>query len=85
MTGEIESNEIIVDDAAATGQQNDADSSQENEGSFFERLLVRLGGGGPDQKVDTDGYVLGFDLRILEKTVMGLSLLPMSLEALERP
>jgi hypothetical protein len=46
-------------------------------------LLIRLRGGGPDQEIDTDGYVMGFDLRVLEKTVMGLSLLPMSLEALD--
>jgi hypothetical protein len=83
MTGEIESNEIIIDDVAATGQQNDADSSQENESSCFERLLVRLRGGGPHQEIDSDGYVMGFDLRVLEKTVMGLSLLPMSLEGLD--
>jgi cytohesin len=83
MAGETESNKSIVDDATATGQQNDADSSQENQGGFVASLLVRLRGGGPDQEIDTDGYVMGFDLRVLEKTVMGLSLLPMSLEALD--
>jgi hypothetical protein len=67
MTGEIESNEIIVDDAAATGQQNDADSSQENESSCFERLLIRLRGGGPDQEIDTDGYVMGLIYACLRK------------------
>jgi hypothetical protein len=72
-----------IDDDTAMGQQDDHDSREESGSWYFASLLSRIRGGGPDREIDTDGYVMGFDLRRLEETVMGLTLLPMSLEALD--
>lgn len=74
------------DDTKRTVVIGDGKAVDGKDGGRFPKFIARMRGGGPEEEsIDDDGFVMGFDLRTLKNTIMGISLLPLSLEALDHP